>query len=113
MLLRASVRKRPPEVVHRRLEIALEIARSRHSALREGDVEAYSALEDDLASACSSIETPALSEADIPVLDELIGIETQSRGLLQSLMDETSARMENLQQHSRANSAYAAHELSL
>jgi hypothetical protein len=64
-------------------------------------------MEDDLAEACKAVTSSALGEAEIPVLNELIGLESQSRTLLQSLMDETSARLESLQQHTHANRAYS------
>jgi hypothetical protein len=89
------------------IESALTLARRRPTALREGAGGADASREDDLAEACKAITASALSEADIPVLNELIGVESQSRTLLQSLMDETSARLESLQQHTHANRAYS------
>ncbi|MGE3076459.1 MAG: flagellar protein FliT [Dehalococcoidia bacterium] len=88
------------------IEAALAISRDRHNAIRQGDLEAYASLEEQLATICSEVAAQELTEADIPVLDELIGIETQSRAILQDLMDETSGRLDSLRHGSTANGAY-------
>ncbi|MGE0600195.1 MAG: hypothetical protein AB7J35_13685 [Dehalococcoidia bacterium] len=92
------------------LEAALAVSRDRHNAIREGDLEAYASLEESLASICSEVASQDLTESDIPVLDELIGIETQSRAILQGLMDDTSARLDSLRHGSAANGAYLRSE---
>ncbi len=92
------------------IEAALAVSRDRHNAIREGDLEAYSSLEEKLAAICSEVASQDLDEADIPVLDELIGMETQSRAILQSLMDDTSCRLDSLRQSSNANGAYLRSE---
>ena len=96
-----------------RIAEALAIARARHEALLAGDPERYMADDEALGKACQDLlgaGAEALSALDIPQLDELIGLETQSRKLLEKMMDEASARMGELRRSGRANSAYRANE---
>ena len=80
---------------------------------REGDLDHYSSLDDALAGACAALVADgagALTPADIPSLDELIALETQSRMLLETLMAEASARLGTLRDRGRTNGAYLRQE---
>jgi hypothetical protein len=95
------------------VEEALAVARKRHAAIASGDVDLFMATDEELGQACKAVlgaGADALSAADIPQLDELIALETQSRRLLEQLMDEASARMGELRQNTRARDAYLRHE---
>ena len=94
------------------LAAALDLARLRHLAIADGDSDRYGELESDFAACCAALTggNSALGIDDIPVLDELIALETQSRWLLENLMAETSTRMESLRASARANGAYARSE---
>lgn len=92
------------------IEAALVVSRDRHNFICEGDIEAYSSLEETLAAICAEVATQDLGEDHIPLLNELVGIETQSRAILQSLMDDTSTRLDSLRQRSLANAAYLRSE---
>ena len=92
---------------------ALAIARERHTAIAEGDLDLYASLDGALAEACASLVSggaTSLTAADIPPLDELIALETQSRRLLETLMSEASERLDSLRKTGRANGAYMRHE---
>lgn len=100
-------------MTNERIADALSIARERHQALVAGDADLYMSLDESLGLACRLLlgaGAEALTEHDVPQLDELIALETQSRRLLQALMDDASARMTELRRNGRANNAYAAHE---
>lgn len=95
------------------LETALALARLRHTAIADGDNEAYASLDEALAEACAGLADGSdsrLSEVDISALDELIALETQSRSLLEAMMIETSGRLEALRNSGRANGAYLRSE---
>lgn len=96
-----------------RITAALELARDRHRAIGAGDIEAYAALDEGLAAACAALTAAGvegLTPGDTPAMDELIGLETQSRRLLEELMADASTRMAALRQNGRANGAYMRHE---
>jgi hypothetical protein len=100
-------------VANPRIAAALELAARRHELILAGEVEAFMALDDTLGAACAellSAGADGLSAADIPELDELISLETQSRRVLETLMAEASARMAELARNNRANGAYLRHE---
>lgn len=100
-------------MMHAGIAAALELARERHNALAEGDLDHYSSLDDTLAQACAELVsdgTGALTETDIPSLDELIALETQSRMLLEEMMAEASARLGTLRDRGRTNNAYLRQE---
>ena len=95
------------------IEAALAIARLRHVAISDGDNEAYAAQDEALGEACAHLLSNGprgLTETDLPALDELIALESQSRELLETLMAQASARLESLRQSGRANGAYLRSE---
>ena len=95
------------------LEAALAVARLRHAAIADGDNETYADHGEELAEACGRLVaggTASFGEEDVPMLDELIALETQSRMLLESLMAATSGRLESLRNSGRANGAYSRSE---
>jgi hypothetical protein len=92
---------------------ALEVARRRQQALVAGDFETYSLDDDALAEACAQVVAlgaDVLSRDDVPRLDELIALETQSRKLLEAMMAEASASLSALRKNRTAKGAYAAQE---
>jgi hypothetical protein len=92
---------------------ALAIARRRHEAIAGGDFEMYAAEDAALGQACATVVTlgaQALGSEDIPQLDELIALETQSRRLLEAMMNEASTSLASLRKSRTANGAYAANE---
>lgn len=95
------------------IERALEVARRRHVLIAAGDSDAYAGLDGELNVACDALLGPGaafLTDADLPLLDELIALETQSLRMVQAMLVETGARMESLGQSRRANGAYARSE---
>jgi hypothetical protein len=92
---------------------ALQLARRRHSALVAGDFESYSLDDDALADACAAVVAlgaDSLGRNDVPRLDELIALETQSRRLLETMMADASASLSALRKSRTAKGAYAAQE---
>lgn len=95
------------------ISAALDVARARHTAVAAGDYEAYEALEGPIAEACAALANAGpgvLVAGDIPALDELIALETQSRRLLELLMAEATASMDSLRRTRRAAGAYWSQE---
>lgn len=95
------------------VEAALIIARARHEAIACGDVDAFAGFDAEFGAASARLTgggAANLAASDIPALDELIGLETQSRALLRALMDETSLRLDSLRQSGLASRAYLRHE---
>ena len=95
---------------------ALAVARRRHEAIAAGDFETYADDDAALAEACAAVVAlgaGALNATDVPQLDELIALETQSRRLLESMMAEASASLASLRKSRAANGAYAATSGSL
>lgn len=100
-------------MANRSIAAALDIARARHDAIVGGDTDAFMADDERLRAACHALlgeVAEGLTALDIPQLDELIGLETQSRRILEQLMGEASQRMIELQRRGRANDAYTGHE---
>lgn len=95
------------------LAAALGIARARHGAIAAGDYDAFEANDGALADACKTLAglgPGAFALEDIPALDELIGLETQSQRILQGLMAETRASLDGLNRSRHAQGAYGAQE---
>lgn len=95
------------------LEAALRTARARHSAISAGDYEAYDRDSELLAEACRGLVAggaETFEQGDIPALDELIGLETQSRRLLEAMMAETRTSLDGLNRSRHAAGAYGAQE---
>jgi len=95
------------------IERALVIARERHEAITRGDIDAYAGREEALTAACDVLisgNAEVFTAGDVPSLDELIALETQSGAVLQQLMDEASARLGTLRHSERANRAYLHHQ---
>ena len=95
------------------LAAALEIARGRHRAITAGDYEAYHADDQRLAETCALLAAHgagAFASEDIPLLDELIGTETQSKRVLETMMAEARASLDGLNRSRHAQGAYGAQE---
>lgn len=92
------------------------MARTRYEAIAAGDFEAYAEHDGPLADACAAvvgIGAGQLGPADIPQLDELVALETQSRRLLEAMMADASTSLAALRRHRVANGAYRASEPGL
>jgi hypothetical protein len=99
-------------VPHIEIARALELARERHTAIAGGDFDAYMARDVALMDVCGRIDAGQVSGEDRPLLDELIGLETQSARLLEDSLRETGSRLAVLRRSARANTAYARAEWS-
>ncbi|MEO8538878.1 MAG: hypothetical protein ABI577_03995 [bacterium] len=94
---------------------ALELARARHNAIREEDLERYAASEDELIKHCAvlgMVDPLRQSLEDRAALDELMALETASLRIVERMSVDVSGRLAELAARSRTNSAYLRSERS-